>query len=128
MIKRETYSATLTFEESKILLVKFKDGVEVDLDEMIQLVDVSLEMVNNSNFFLLVDARNILSSMNHKAREYITNHKEYNNLNIAQAIIVNNMPIKILANFYIKFYKQENPVKMFNNYDEGKTWLTLQVK
>ena len=123
MLKRDLYSATITLDVNKVLLVEFKDGVEVDLDEMIKLVDVSLDMVNETPFYLLVDARNILSSITHDARHYITVHKEYGELNIAQAIIVNNMPIKILANFYIKFYKQPNPVKMFDDMEAGRDWL-----
>ena len=123
MLKRDLYSATITLDDNKVLLVEFKDGVEVDLDEMIKLVDVSLEIVNGKPFYLLVDARNILSSMTHDARHYITVHEEYGELNIAQAIIVNNMPIKILANFYIKFYKQPNPVKMFDDMAVGRDWL-----
>tara|TARA_R110001592_G_scaffold95393_2_gene274886 strand:- start:3579 stop:3968 length:390 start_codon:yes stop_codon:yes gene_type:complete len=126
MGKRELYSATITFDSSHVLTVTFKNDVEVDLEEMIKLVDVSLEIVNGTPFYLLVDARNILSTINHDAREYITKHKEYGRLNIAQAIIVNNMPIKILANFYMKFYKQPNPVKMFGDILEGRTWLLSQ--
>lgn len=126
MDKRELYSATIAFDASQILLVTFKNNVEVDLEEMIKLVDVSLEMVKNTPFYLLVDARNILSTISHEAREYITKHEEYGRLNIAQAIIVNNMPIKILANFYMKFYKQPNPVRMFGDILEGRTWLLTQ--
>jgi hypothetical protein len=93
---------------------------------MIKLVDVSLELVNGTPFYLLVDARNILSNMSHGARAYLTNKKEFQELNIAQAIIVNNMPTKILANFYMKFYKQPSPVKLFEDFNEGKTWLLSQ--
>ncbi|MCB9359720.1 MAG: hypothetical protein H6588_00325 [Flavobacteriales bacterium] len=126
MDKRELYSAIITFDSNQVLTVRFKNNVDVDLTEMVKLVDVSLELVNGTPFYLLVDARNILSNMSHGAREYITKHKEYARLNIAQAIIVNNMPVKILANFYMKFYKQPNPVKMFGDITEGKKWLLSQ--
>jgi hypothetical protein len=126
MDKRDLYSATITFDSSHVLLVTFKNDVEVDVTEMIKLVDVSLEMVNKTPFYLLVDARNILSTISHEAREYITKHEEYTRLNIAQAIIVNNMPVKILANFYMKFYNQPSPVKLFGDFNEGRTWLLSQ--
>ena len=122
----ELYSATLSFDSENVLLVKFKNDVEVGLDEMIRLVDVSLELVAGTPFYLLVDARNILANMDHDARDYITNHQVYSDLNIAQAIIVNNMPIKILANFYTKFYPQANPVRVFGELDKGRGWLIQQ--
>ena len=122
----ELYSATLSFDSSNVLLVKFKDEVDVGLEEMIKLVDVSLEMVAGNPFYLLVDARNILGNMDHSARDYITKHTVYSGLNIAQAIVVNNMPLKILANFYTKFHHQVNPVKVFADLDKGRDWLMQQ--
>lgn len=120
---RELYSATITFDEEGVLLVKFKDNVEVGIGEAIELVDVSLELVAGKSFYLLVDARDIFSSMDHESRKYIAGHEEYNRLNIAQAIIVNNMHIRLIANFYFKFYGHVNPVKVFTDIDEGKRWL-----
>lgn len=122
----ELYSATISFDTNNVLLVKFKDEVEVGLEEMIKLVDVSLQLVAGTPFYLLVDARNILGNMDHDARDYITSHQEYSDLNIAQAIIVNNMPIKILANFYTKFYPQANPVRVFGELEKGRAWLVQQ--
>jgi len=126
MKTEELYSATITFNTNRILLVKFKDGVEVDIEELKRLVNVSLELVAGTPFYLLIDARNILSSIDHEARDYFSKHKEYNDLNIAQAIVVNNTPIRLLANFYLRFYKHQNPVKIFNSIENAESWLFLQ--
>lgn len=120
---KELYSATISFNEEGVLLVKFKDNVEVGIGEAIELVDVSLELVAGKSFYLLVDARDIASSMDHESRKYIAGHKEYNKLNIAQAIIVNTTQIRLIANFYFKFYGHVNPVKVFTRMDEGRKWL-----
>jgi hypothetical protein len=61
--------------------------------------------------------------MDHGARKYIAEHKAYNDLNIAQAIVVNNMPIRLLASAYYKFYPHINPVKIFSNITEARRWL-----
>jgi hypothetical protein len=55
MIKRDLHSASITFEEDKILTVKFKNNVDVDVKEAKNLVDVSLEMVDGIEFYLLVE-------------------------------------------------------------------------
>lgn len=121
---RDLYSATISFDsDTKILTVKFKDGVDVDVEEMKELVSVSLEMVDNKPFYLFVDARDILSSMDHEARKYISEHKHYNDLNIAQAIVVNNIPIRLLAGAYFKLYKHVNPIKIFNSVIDARQWL-----
>jgi|GEM_PF-2693190 len=120
---KEFYSATITFDKQHLFVVKFKDNVDVNIAEAKELVKVSLEMVGETPFYLLVDARDIYSSMDHEARKYISEHKEYNRLNIAQAIVVNNMPIRLIASAYYKFYPHANPVKIFSKMDEAKKWL-----
>ena len=61
--------------------------------------------------------------MDHESRKYFAEHKKYNKLNIAQAIVVNNMPIRLLASAYYKLYTHENPVKVFSDIESAKTWL-----
>ncbi|NQX97736.1 MAG: hypothetical protein HRT73_07635 [Flavobacteriales bacterium] len=119
----ELYSAIISLGKENVLLVKIKDNVEIDEKEISDLVDASLEIVKGIPFYLLVDARDILSSINHESRDYFTKHEEYNRLNIAQAIVVNNMPTRIIANFFFQFYKHQNPVKVFTCIVEGKKWL-----
>ena len=124
MIEKEVYSAIISYDSlQKLVVVRFKDGIEVDVEEMTVLVEESLKLVNNSRFCLLVDARDILSSMDHNSRKYFAEHEEYNNLNIAQAILVNNMPIRLLASAYFKLYSHKNPVKIFTDPDKAKEWL-----
>lgn len=122
MKRIETYSAIISFSES-IATAKFKDNIDVDIKEAKELIEVSLEIVQNERFYLLVDARDIYSSMDHEARKYISEHKEYNRLNIAQAIVVNNMPIRLIASAYYRFYPHANPVKVFSKMEEAKKWL-----
>ena len=123
MIIQEFHSATMSFDKKNLITTKFKNGVDLDLKEIELLVDWSLESVNNNFFYLLVDARDILSSMDHESRKYFAEHKKYNELNIAQAIVVNNMPTRLLAMAYYKLYKHKNPIKIFKDIDTAKEWL-----
>ncbi len=128
MSKKSVYSANISFDKNNnLLLVKFKNGVNIEIDEMNVLIDESLKLVGTTPFLLLVDARDILSDIDHESRHFFVNHDEYNHLNIAQAIVVNNTPIKLLANFYLKFYSHKKPVKVFKSIDEAKKWLYEQV-
>ena len=74
----------------------------------------------------MVDARDVLSSMDHSARKYFAEHEEYNRLNIAQAIVVNNMPIRLIAMAYYKLYPHQNPVKVFTDIKKATEWLLEQ--
>ena len=119
----DLYSATLSLGRDSVLLVKYKDGIQIDLEESKKLVAAALELVNNNPFYIFMDATDIHSSMDHDSRKYFTEHKEVNRLCIAQAIIVNSFHISLLANFYLKFYRHDYPVKIFSNVDDGGYWL-----
>jgi len=124
MEKHDFYSASISLDnQQNILTVKFKDNIEVDVKEITILVDESIRIVDGRKFYLLVDARDILSSMDRSARKYFAEHEEYNRLNIAQAIVVNNMPTRLLAMAYYKFYQHQNPVKIFTDLEKAKQWL-----
>lgn len=124
----DLYSATITIDQEQVLTVTFKDKVDVDVAEMERLVDVSLNLIGGKPFYLLVDARDIYSSMDHESRKYIAEHERYNQLNIAQAIVVNNMPIRLLASAYFKLYRHVNPVRIFSDMKEARKWLFTQTK
>lgn len=123
MTTKEFHSATISFDNKNLVITKFKTGIDLDLKEIKQLVDWTIDAVNNKSFYLLVDARDILSSMDHESRKYFAEHEKYNELNIAQAIVVNNMPIRLLASAYYKLYKHENPIKIFKEIEPAKEWL-----
>jgi hypothetical protein len=127
MTKKEVYSATITFDDNlKLIVVKFKDNVDVDIKEITILVNETLDLVKDNKFYLLVDARDILGNMDHESRKYFAEHKVYNELNIAQAILVNNMPIRLLATAYYRLYPHKNPVKIFSEISKAKEWLFSQ--
>lgn len=123
MVTKEFYSALMSYDTEILVTVKFKDGVDLDLPEITKLVEWTLNEVKTKPFLLLVDARDILSSMEHNSRKYFVEHKKYNELNIAQAIVANNMPIRLLATAYYKLYKHQAPIKIFKDIDEAKEWL-----
>lgn len=123
MLQKEFYSSIISYDRNNLITVRFKDGIDLNIEEIKLLVDWTLDVVKNNPFYLLVDARDILSSMDHQSRKFFAEHVEYNQLNIAQAIVVNNMPIRLIAMAYYKLYKHSNPIQVFKDIEEAKSWL-----
>jgi hypothetical protein len=46
---------------------------------------------------------------------------------IADAIVINSLPLKMLADFYLKFDKPVNPTRVFNSRDRALDWI-LELK
>lgn len=60
------------------------------------------------------------ASASREAREYGQNNKLPA---IAEAVILHSLPQRILFNFYLKFRKQNHPIKLFTNKENALTWL-----
>ena len=69
------------------------------------------------------DARKIHSDAHLDAMKLAATHKEFNQYCIAQAIITDNLAVRLLANFYAKTLKRNKNVRMVKNKNEALNWL-----
>ncbi len=60
--------------------------------------------------------------------QFFSKDIKYNNVCVAQAIITNKLALKLLANFYADFIYKKSKVKIFNNYNDGFTWIDNKIK
>jgi hypothetical protein len=42
---------------------------------------------------------------------------------IADALVINSLPLKMLADFYLKFDKPVNPTRIFNSAENALVWI-----
>ena len=80
-------------------MLTFKYKVEFELDDAKEVDSHTFLMVMGKPFCTLVDARDIRSNISHEAREYFAKNKQITSIRYAQAIVVNNLHTRILANF-----------------------------
>ncbi len=117
---------TISIEAPNLVWVKLNVDAEIDLEKAETFITAALKLVENKPFYLLIDSRDIFMNIDHSAREYFATQKEYNDLNIAKALLVNNMPTTMILNFYKKFYSHKNPIEVFDDLDKAKEWLFKQ--
>lgn len=96
-------------------------NVEYSKDEAAIVIKNIIEVTNGKQYLLLVvadDTSNVtvegmrlLSSP--PAMSYAT----------AKAYVINSIPQKLMANFYLRFLKPEKPVKFFRSQTEAEKWL-----
>ena len=129
---------SLVFEPIKVLqytgykLVKhtlniveliFDDGFEGELEHAIEIVhNIGKLRSNEQPVYLLViyAPDNIFSK---EARNYVASSKDSLLVVKAEALIINNLALKIMGNFYLKINRPPRPAKIFNNRLEGIDWL-----
>lgn len=110
-------------KEKGYILLQFKDKVKFELEDAIEVMDIIYDFVEGKSFVILSDARDIRSDMSNEARKHFANDKKNVAIRKGQAIVVNNLHTKIIANFYMKFDKPANHIKIFSDYEKAEKWV-----
>ncbi|MES2764029.1 MAG: STAS/SEC14 domain-containing protein [Bacteroidota bacterium] len=108
-------------DDEGFLILKPKEGVELDLDEVKACFEAyrTLGIGPHNKVLELIDARD--GSMNSEARTYAAEHgKDYF---IAAAIVSDSLAVRLVVNFFNTFYKQIVPFKMFATEESARKWL-----
>jgi hypothetical protein len=114
-------------DEGFTLLVP-KDKIDFELEDAIEVDNITYDMVEGKPFVTLVDGRNVRSNMSHEARKHFANNKKITAIRKGQAIVVNSLHSKLIANFYMNFHKPTNPIKIFNDYNKAEIWIKERRK
>ena len=110
--------------EEGFVILEFKDNVNIEVEDAKEIDQLIVdELINNNHFVALIDARDVTSTITAEAREFFANDELVLEIRKAQAIVVNNLHTKLLANFYMKFHKPKNPIKIFSDYDTAEKWI-----
>ena len=110
--------------EEGLVIVNPKDDIVLEIED-VQEVDQLIydQLVLGKPFVVIIDARDINSSVSREARDFLSKNELVLPIRKAQAIIVNSLHTKLLANFYMKFNKPINPIKVFSNFDDAYQWV-----
>jgi hypothetical protein len=109
-------------DEEGFLNLKLSDTHEADLDEVKRCFGVYTQLgfgPNNKALQIIYSPEHL--PVNHEARQYAS--EEGRNFFIASAVISSSLPVKLMVNFFIKFYKPPVPFKMFSTEEEARKWL-----
>ncbi len=116
--------ATISYLEKQIISLKFKDDIIVTAKDAKMIDEAYVELAGNKPFKALVDSRDIRGDLTSEARDLFATDPLVRPLRKGQALVVNSLANKLFADFYIKFHRPFDPVKVFNNdIDAGFRWL-----
>jgi hypothetical protein len=86
-----------------------------------RLLDYYREITNNTLMpFLFLVGENV--SITKEARDNAVKIEDQSML-AASAVVVDSLPYKLIANFYLKFNKPKRPYKVFSKQEEAINWL-----
>lgn len=119
--KTKTKSTEIWVDEEGILRVCVDEGAVLEEDEVQHCFEIYRRLKGQGEKFLqLMDGRKSVS-MSPEGKAYVA--KFGKEIFIASAIISDTLAIRLVVNFFIKFYKPEFPFKMFATEAEALKWL-----
>ena len=120
---RELTCATLWKLNNEIILARYKDGTDLDIEDAVEVRDALIEVAGGRKFLGLVDARNMGGTLARKASDYLAKDAKLNALMMAQALVVNNLALILIARFYILMSNPISEAKIFRSLEEALDWL-----
>ncbi|MBW6483394.1 MAG: STAS/SEC14 domain-containing protein [Vicingaceae bacterium] len=127
MIDKVTYvklkHAEISLLHKNIYLLVFEDDYEIEIQDAVEIDKAFIELLKGKEFSVLIDTQKRFSSITNEARNFFAKDPEILPFRKKIAIVVDNMPTKLLANFFIRFNKPQTPTRLFTNYDKAMSWL-----
>lgn len=112
---------TIFLRNDNIIQLQFKDGFSGEVEDAINIVNTIKKLGNGIKYPLLVIYAddNLFSK---ETREY-TASNEVSKFIKADALVMKNLAIKIIGNFYLKFNKPTRPTRVFVDAETAVQWL-----
>jgi len=122
----QTIFGELIVENEKLVQLKIKNYLSIKINNGIQFRDFFIELIDGE-VGIIVDARDIKVDVSINSIRFFTTDAAFNRKCKYQAIIVNSISVRLLANFYVNYMKKKSNAKVFNNYDDALVWIEDKV-
>jgi hypothetical protein len=109
-----------------ILKIQIKENADVEVDDIIKIQEAKIKLLgDNKHFVLFITPNNGI--MTKEAREFAAGDLVNKNA-LLKAIVIPNLGMKIISNFFIKINKPIVEHKLFLNESDALKWLQLRSK
>lgn len=109
-----------------IVTLHIKDGAAFDATESRQMFQAAANIANHQPYLLLTDAR-VYFSITSEGRK-ISAYINETHLLKANAVLINNLPARLIANFFGNFNKPHYKFKVFTSEEKAREWLLNSEK
>jgi hypothetical protein len=108
---------------NSIVKLEFKPDVLIELVDANEINTTIYNLVDGKPFYSLIDVSYRYGSITNEARDFFAKDPRTLKIRQAEAFIITNLPMRILAKGYVVFNKTNNPVKFFKNESDALDWL-----
>lgn len=119
--KVELSHSEVFLREDGIVEIDVKENADIGVEQCKELTTTYEDLLEDKKYPLLHIVGDYVT-MTKEAREYASSIEGLK-FSKAEAFVINSLPHKILANFYMKMNKPSVPTKFFRTKQEAVVWL-----
>ena len=121
-----TKTARLELKKHNLVYVYTNENCVIEMDEVKTIHKALFEMVKGQPCYLIVFPA-AGSTSTGEARQYAAKSKNEKNI-MAEAVVVNNLALRILASFYANINQPKHKVKLFSSSHSAVNWISDLMK
>jgi len=116
-------TATFSKLENGSIYIKYKPSDDdFDLEDAKRHSEALEKLDPKEGHHVVVDFRGVEPRFTNEAREYFARNRSHSSLRKSQALVIDGLAHRIVANFYMKFNKPDCPVKIFEKPEDAMEW------
>lgn len=120
MKTRRLPHAVLMYREG-IIIVEFQDNKDIDVREAREQIASCLQLSENIPSPVIIIDVHPNTIVSPAARE-IFSKEVPPGARISEAIVITNLAKRLIANFYSRYNRPKNPIKVFANFNDAWKW------
>ena len=116
----------ISYDSDGVLFIEAVEEGEYEVEDIKEYIDYLKAIVKDDKVLILNDMRTHYMKMSKDVMAMIANDTWLKKHRIANAVVVQSLPNRLIVNFYIKIIKPSAPTKMFSSLEGAKEWLFKQ--
>ncbi len=123
--KVEINCSVIELLPSRIIKLRYKPDFEIQLKDVRELETVFVHLAGENDIYCLMDMSGRFNTVTKEAQNFlskeaaIVTEKKLK----ASAIVIDNLPNRIITKFFIKFFKPSFKTKIFSKIEQAEAWL-----
>ena len=111
----------ITLRSDHIVRIEFKEIDEFQLDHAVEIFNIIQSFNPKKRHLILISLSNYINP-SIQVMEFWA-EKERNEISLAEALLLDNFPMTLIANFYLTVNRPHRPSKTFKNETDAVAWL-----
>ena len=120
-----TTGAEITQLSEDVFKIVYTDEFIIEREHAVEMGEILKKMTEGKPVYYVTDMLGRYNAFTPEAQKYLAQEAEVIKEDKVKgsAIIVNNLPNRLIAKFFLRLYKPNYPCKVFSDYDKAMEWI-----